>query len=1011
MAILTPSQLVSASNATYFDNTSGSITPTSVRSLNDNWISSSILASQTSSLTVLSSSYALSASYALKATTADSATTAQTASYVLNAVSASRATSALNADTASSADQFNVRTALTASGLRYPTVDNGIKSFIQTDGAGNLSLQYVDTIWESVRAGENVVKGTPLYISGSQGAAPIVYAADAANPAKMPVTFIAGEAYTAGTTYNAIVLGLIEGLDLTGYTAGQTVYVAEGGGWTTSLPSGSNSITQVLGVVTKGGSGGKGLVLNPGPAQLPGLQTGYTWVGNGSNRPVAVPTSSIQNVVSASYALTASFALNGGGTSIDTGSFATTGSNTFTGTNSFNIISASFANVVSASIEYLSVIYQTSSVIFSSGSNIFGDNANDTQTLYGTVDIKTGPLYMPSGSAVKFQMNTSTQSLQLQKHNVLNELIVINPDSNEKIIGFDYDTLRTKIQFGIDTGIRFEGIDAKGRTINISSSIDIQNTLNVLGDTLITGSLVMEPSQISTEFPFVISQVSDGTSRGGNLISARNTSISSTGSVIVSGSQNLILLSAGGDTSEFGTGSAGGFTATNSIVTSVPFITGSNGSGYDRPLPTFTNSLVSAPLTVTDNRPSTTTTPLTIQQGNVNANISFTTSTGSALVNRAVLAGTGVVLTVTGSNGATKNISSIGVVGNTNTLLIDSPSAAASYTGLFIAGTSNTVLVSGSNTTMQSANLLGYQLRATGSATATTNYGSLFAGRWNAIDNTALTKETAFLVGTGAANATRRTSFHVSASGLTTVSNGLTVTGSTSSSFNVASTFNQTTTFNQSTAFNQTPSFNTQANFGNVLSFTGSRFAAPTNNTNDLEALDANRFGINIRSKNFSTSGSEYFITVNTGSNSTSHTLNAQYGGTVGSVVLSNSTGSTLFAVTANTISMSGSLRGNVVSASIASNTSSLDFSQGNFYTSLVTGTTNFNITNPGVGQTVNLLLTTAGTGASASFSSNVKQISGSVYTPTSTAGAQDILTFISWDGSSVYLANVKNLI
>lgn len=178
------------------------------------------------------------------------------------------------------------------SNLNYPTVDNGAKSFIQTDGAGNLTLEYVDTIFETFYAGESVPKGTPLYFSGSQGANPIARAADASNPNKMPVIVIANQALTAGQVYEGVVLGLIEGIDLTGYTAGQTIYAAEGGGWSASLPSGSNSITQVLGIVTKGGNGGKGLVLNPGPAQLPGLQTGYVWVGNGSNRPVTVATSS-----------------------------------------------------------------------------------------------------------------------------------------------------------------------------------------------------------------------------------------------------------------------------------------------------------------------------------------------------------------------------------------------------------------------------------------------------------------------------------------------------------------------------------------------------------------------------------------------------------------------------------------------------------------------------------------------------------------------------------------------
>jgi hypothetical protein len=123
-----------------------------------------------------------------------------------------------------------------------------------------------DTIYDTVYTGESITKGDPLYISGSQGANPIVFKADAADAAKMPVTYVSNETIGAGNTAQAIILGHIEGINLTGYTAGQTIYVAEGGGWSTSLPSGSNSITQLLGIVTKAGSGGKGLVLNPGPA-------------------------------------------------------------------------------------------------------------------------------------------------------------------------------------------------------------------------------------------------------------------------------------------------------------------------------------------------------------------------------------------------------------------------------------------------------------------------------------------------------------------------------------------------------------------------------------------------------------------------------------------------------------------------------------------------------------------------------------------------------------------------
>jgi trimeric autotransporter adhesin len=159
------------------------------------------------------------------------------------------------------------------------------------------------TIYDTVHTGENITKGDPLYISGSQGANPIVYKADAADAAKMPVTYVAASTIAVNNNTEAIILGHIEGIDLTGYTAGQTIYVAEGGGWSTSLPSGSNSVTQLLGVVTKGGSGGKGLVLNPGPAQLPGLDSGKLWVGGANNQPIEISSAS----------------------------FATTGSNVFTG--------------------------------------------------------------------------------------------------------------------------------------------------------------------------------------------------------------------------------------------------------------------------------------------------------------------------------------------------------------------------------------------------------------------------------------------------------------------------------------------------------------------------------------------------------------------------------------------------------------------------------------------------------------------------------------------------------
>lgn len=186
-----------------------------------------------------------------------------------------------------SASSADITTSFTASGLNYPTQDNGEFSFIQTDGNGNLSLQYVDTMYEVIVNGEltQIQKGTPVYVSGSQGADSIVYRADASNPLKMPVTYIAADNIDSGASGRGILLGLITGVNTTGYAPGTEVYVAAGGGWTSTRPTGSN-IAQLLGIVTKEGNGGQGVVLNPGPFNVPNLLSGQIFWGDSTGNPI-----------------------------------------------------------------------------------------------------------------------------------------------------------------------------------------------------------------------------------------------------------------------------------------------------------------------------------------------------------------------------------------------------------------------------------------------------------------------------------------------------------------------------------------------------------------------------------------------------------------------------------------------------------------------------------------------------------------------------------------------------
>ena len=104
-------------------------------------------------------------------------------------------------------------------------------------------------------------------------------------------------------------------------------------------------------------------------------------------------------------------------------------------------------------------------------------------------------------------------------------------------------------------------------------------------------------------------------------------------------------------------------------------------------------------------------------------------------------------------------------------------------------------------------------------------------------------------------------------------------------------------------------------------------------------------------------------------------------------------------------------MNGDVSALTISSQTASLDLSTGNFFTvQLVSGSNTYiNPSNIQPGQTINLLVNTTGSGT-VSFPSSVKQVSGSVYVPTTATGV-DIVTFISFNTSSLYLSNVKNLI
>ena len=210
-------------------------------------------------------------------------------------------------------NSLNVSTSLTASGIIYPTADGTSGQVLITDGAGNLSFSPVENTAIIIKnvSGTTIQKGTPCYITGSgtSGNLAGVWPADASNAARMPAGVIAGETLTAGAEGVGLINGYIGNVNTSAFAAGDSIYVAAGGGYTNVRPTGSAILIQKLGNVEKShASNGSGVINGPNYYnEVPNIQQGFTWVGNSNGVAIPIATSSIQNVISSSFASTSSF--------------------------------------------------------------------------------------------------------------------------------------------------------------------------------------------------------------------------------------------------------------------------------------------------------------------------------------------------------------------------------------------------------------------------------------------------------------------------------------------------------------------------------------------------------------------------------------------------------------------------------------------------------------------------------------------------------------------------------
>ena len=183
----------------------------------------------------------------------------------------------------------------------FPENDGSAGQAIVTDGSGNLSFgsavassaDSTESVHINVKntSGSQILKGTPVYVTGETGNSGKIEIApaDASDSAKMPALGILESTLNDNTEGFCVQGGLLEGLatatiDGTSTTANDTVYVKAGGGLTMTKPTGSDLIQNIAKIARVHASNGSLVVSSIlRTNDVPNLTTGKIWVGTANN--------------------------------------------------------------------------------------------------------------------------------------------------------------------------------------------------------------------------------------------------------------------------------------------------------------------------------------------------------------------------------------------------------------------------------------------------------------------------------------------------------------------------------------------------------------------------------------------------------------------------------------------------------------------------------------------------------------------------------------------------------
>ena len=381
--------------------------------------------------------------------------------------------------------------------------DGDAFSVLRTDGAGNVAFNFADRAYFNIRAQETLVKGDPIYVSGySVGQDRVLVSkADASDPAKMPAIGLAAEALGVNANGQGVTVGVLDSTATNTFTAGDELFVANGGGLTATAPTGTDEVQTVGIVIRSDATLGRIAVA----ARMSSATAPSATVDTGS----LLTTASISGAditFTKGDASTFSITVDTGSSTADSASFSTRVTDLEAFSSSLDATYVTEAELVAATASLSASLTTTDQTISSSVATLSG-SASDARNVLASDYIAADTTLSASLTTTDQTISSSVATLSGSASDARNAIV-------SSISG----------AFSVPAGT----VSSSAQTIANLPAGTVSGSAQVTGSTIITGSVQGNTLTFTkgdgTEFDLLVITSSGGSSETGSLLTTASVS-------------------------------------------------------------------------------------------------------------------------------------------------------------------------------------------------------------------------------------------------------------------------------------------------------------------------------------------------------------------------------------------------------------------------------------------------------------------------------------------------------